>query len=215
MLSARICLVLCIVFPALVSMPAFAQSDVPDNSMCALQNTLSATRDKLWENNDKFWHRGEYERCIATMRLVTQIDPHDIEAYDDGAWLMQNQLRDEEAEAFLLEGLRSNGDVYDLYFALGHFYYMHEQFDKAVDCLALATTFDPPMIVWNTLAHAYEHAGYVDSALNIWALRKAADPDDPVPHIQINRITSGEPPSNTPGIISRAREERKARAGIR
>ncbi|MCE5314999.1 MAG: hypothetical protein ABFD49_05195 [Armatimonadota bacterium] len=198
----------------LIATPVFAQSDVPEESAYALQNMFAVTRDKLWECNDKFWHRGEYERCIAMMRLITQVDPHDMDAYDNGAWLMQNQLRDEDAEAFLLDGLPGNSDTYDIYFALGYFYYIHERPDEAIDYLAIAVTLEPPMFAWHTLAHAYEYAGDVDSALSVWTLRAAVDPDNPVPHIQIDRIMSGEPPSDTPGMVSRAREERKARAGI-
>jgi tetratricopeptide (TPR) repeat protein len=199
----------------LTASPALAQDQVPDESMQALQNILGNTRDTLWEKNDEFWHRGEFERCIATMRLITQIDPHDMEAYDDGAWLMQNQLRDDEAEVFLKEGLANNPDSYFMYFCLGYFYYIHERFDEAIDCLSVATTFDPPMTSWHTLAHAYENAGYVDSALNTWVLRSIVDPENPVPPMQITRMMSGGEPSGIPQMMSRAREERKARAKMK
>ncbi|MEN6357104.1 MAG: hypothetical protein ABFD83_08485 [Armatimonadota bacterium] len=198
-----------------ISIPAYAQSSVPADSMNGLQITFSITRDKLWQINDDFWHAGEFERCIATMRLITQIDPHDTQAYSDGAWLMQNQLRDDEAEVFLLEGLADNGDIYDLYFEVGYYYYTHERFNEAVDYLIAASTFDAPMPVWHTLAHAYESAGYAESALGVWALRSAVDPENPVPQMQIERILSGGPASDIPRFLSQARQERKARAGIK
>lgn len=204
-------ILLCLIFLSM-AMPAIAQSPVPQESMTALQEILGATRDMLWDKNDEFWHRGEFERCIATMRLITRIDPHDMEAYDDGAWLMQNQLRDDEAEVFLKEGLANNPDNYYMYFCLGYYYYIYERFDEAIDCLSVATTFNPPMVSWHTLAHAYESAGYIDSALNIWALRCQVDPDNQIPPMQIQRILSGEPPSGIPKMMSKSREERKARA---
>lgn len=200
---------------AVVSTPAYAQSSVPAESMNALQNTFSITRDKLWQINDDFWHKGEFERCIATLCLITQVDPHDTQAYGDGAWLMQNQLRDDEAEAFLLKGLAYNGNVGDLYFELGYFYYIHERFDEAVDCLAIATTFDVPMVVWHTLAHAYEQAGNIEASLGVWDYRREVDPDNPIPQIQIDRILSGGPASDMPRFMSQAREKRKTRAGIK
>ncbi|MCE5323967.1 hypothetical protein LLG46_11720 [bacterium] len=206
--------VIAILFLA-ISLPTCAQVSVPQGSIDKLSSTFSITRDKLWELNDEFWHEGEFERCIAMMRLITRIDPHDTQAYSDGAWLMQNQLRDDEAEVFLLEGLANNGDVYDLYFELGYYYYLHERFDEAIDYLIAASTFDAPMTTWHTLAHAYELAGYVDSSLGVWAYRNSVDPENPVPPMQIERILSGGPASGVPRFMSQARQERKARAGMK
>lgn len=167
-------------------------------------------RDRLWETDDVFWHRGEYERCIAATRLITQIDPHDIDAYDSTAWLMQNQLRDDEAEAFLLEGLKNNPDTYDMYFNLGYFCYMHERFEESVTYLEQSAGFGAPIIpVWHLLAHAHELAGRPDESLSIWLQMEALELDQLVPVIQIERILRGEPATNIPRAMSHSREERK------
>ncbi|MCE5198949.1 MAG: tetratricopeptide repeat protein [Armatimonadota bacterium] len=202
-------LLICFALWAAVSSSAFSQQQIPPESLDKLQNIFADVRDRLWEVNDEFWHSGEYERCIATMRLIVQIDPHDIDAYDNTAWLMQNDFRDEEAEAFLKEGLANNTDRYDMYFNLGYFLYMHERYDEAVQFLTMATAFDPPNFVWHSLAHAYEHAGRTTEALDLWATRIQAEPDDPVATNQFNRMLKGGPQSDTPAMMSRWREERK------
>lgn len=178
-----------------------------------LGEVFAVTRDTLWELNDVFWHRGDYERCIANTRLIAEIDPRDVEAYESGAWLMQNQFRDDEAEAFLRKGLRLNPDVYDLYFALGYFLYMHLRYEESLQYLETAASFEAPFFVWHQLAHAYEHAGLTGESLNIWLQREFMDPEFLVPAAQVDRILRGEPPPNIPETIQQWRQQRREREG--
>ena len=194
---------------AIISPIASAQIPIPAGTLDKLQDTFSLLRDDLWVQNDVFWHRGEYDRCIATCKLITKIDPHEVEAYDDAAWLMQNDFRDDEAEAFLLDGLKNNLDRYDMYFCVGYFYYMHERSDKAINALESASSFESPGFVRHILAHAYEQAGCEEDAFNIWLQAEALDPDDQVPRNQIERMMKGGPTSNMPHIITQMRKERK------
>ena len=208
MRNLHLTLIIALALLMLAHLGASAQQQIPNESLGRLQDVFSELRDRLWQIDDDFWHRGEFERCIATMRLITALDPRDVEAYADTAWLLQNQLRDDEAEAFLLEGLANNPDIYDLYFDLGYYYYMHQRFAEAVAKLEAAVTFDVPSMVWHLLAHAYEHAGDPGEAFNIWVQREAMEPDSPVPRIQIERLLTGGAPSIAPEMARHAREER-------
>jgi tetratricopeptide (TPR) repeat protein len=172
-----------------------ARADIPAASRETLEDVFTAVRDGLWQENDRFWHAGDFERCIAAVRLVTELDPHDTEAFSNGSWLMWNQGRSDEAEAFLIRGLALNRDVDDLYFDLGFFYYNAGRFSEAIDCLEPAAAMKTHWRTWHMLAHAYEHAGDKSAALNIWLMMEARDPDFLVPRIQIDRIlTGGAPP---------------------
>lgn len=193
----------------LSSFSASAQQKIPEDTYNNLRYTFTMLSIDLWKENDRFWHSGEYDRCIAMMRLITQVDPGDVEAYSDGAWLMQSQLRDEEAEAFLLEGVRNNTDIYDLYFELGHYYYYHTRYDEAVRYFETAVSFKCPELVWRQLAHALEHDGDPGGAMNIWLQLEYANPDDLVPQMQIDRLSKGEPADDVPAFMSKAREQRK------
>ena len=186
-----------------------SEQTMPYDSLSSLQEIFTTINDKLWEASEDYWHKGEYDRCIAVMQLITEINPYDVQAYDDGAWLMENELRDDEAEAFLLKGIKNNRESSELYFSLGRFYYFRERFNEAIGYFEVAVSFDVSDIMWHSLAHAYEHAGLTTDALEIWLQREAIDPEDAVPFNQINRIIQGNPAPDTPGFINRAREERR------
>lgn len=178
---------------------ASAQQQVPADSLEKLQSVLGDVRDQLWERNDVFWHHGEFNRCIAMMRMITSIDPHDTEAYEDGSWLMASDLREHDAEAYLVEGLRNNPDVYDIYFELGSFYYFRARFSEAIPLYAICMSFDDtPPFVRHQLAHAYEQYGCVGDALDTWIEAEAAEPNNPVCAMHIDRIMSGGEPSHVP-----------------
>jgi tetratricopeptide (TPR) repeat protein len=177
-------------------------------SLANVKETFRLACDYLWQLDDYYWHQGQYERCIAILRLITQLDPHDTDAYGSGAWLMQNQLRDGEAELFLLEGLRNNQDVYDIYFELGFFCYLHERFEEAISYLENALCLDPPARVYHLLAHCYEHVGDIAQAINVWTICESAEPENLVPYIQIDRILRGGKPSQGPALARKSREER-------
>ncbi len=203
---------LCICCLALLAITggAEAQQPIPARSLDAMQQTLGDVRDRLYEANDAFWHRGQYERCIATLRLITEMDPQDTEAFDNAAWLMENQLRDDECEAFRLKGIRMNPDEPDLYFSLGYFYYMRERYPEAISYMERAVSLGSPLITRHMLAHAYESANDTYDALAEWLQIEDLEPGDLVPTNQIDRILQGEPDANLPRTMTRWREERKA-----
>lgn len=189
---------------------ALAQQQVPQDSLEKLQSVFGDVRDQLWTRNDDFWHHGEFNRCIAMMRVITSMDPYDTEAYEDGAWLMDSDLRESDAEAYLIEGLGNNRDVYDLYFELGSFYYFRTRYDEAIPLYATCMTFaDTPLFVRHQLAHAYEHAGYISDALETWLESEAAEPDNPIPAMHIERIMQGGEPSQVPGAATRSIKHRQ------
>ena len=191
--------------------PASAEQRPPQETLERLGEMFAITRDTLWEINDGFWHAGEYEHCIANLRLIAQIDPRDVEAFDSAAWLMQNFFRDDEAEPFLRTGLLNNPDVYDLYFSLGYFLYMHMRYDEAIPMLETAASFDVPFFVLHLLAHTYELAGNSTDSLDIWLQMEYTDPQFNVPTSQIDRVLGGDPPVNMPETTQRWRQERRER----
>lgn len=206
------CVLTFLIFFSVIFVPVEAtQTEIPQSSLEKLQDILAALRDKLWEIDDLFWHRGEYARCVAVLRLITAVDPHDTDAYSNAAWLIENALmRDaNEAEEVLLEGLKHNPDVYDMYWELGFFYYIHARFGEAIDHLEKAVAFEVPDYVWHFLAYAHEHAGDVGTALAIWFQQEVAESDSPVPGIQIERILSGRPAPIPPEMARHIRESRE------
>ncbi len=193
-----------------------AQQQVPPESMDKLVEVFSIFRDELWERNDDYWHRGWFDRCIGNMRIITQLDPHDTEAYTNTAWLMSSDLREEEAEAFLREGLANNTDSSDMYFELGMFLYLRMRFDESLIYLSGAVVTGAPPFVWHQLAHAYERAGRIGDCLDTWFILEAMEPDSGVPAMQIDRILHGGEPSRAPeGIVESIAHRKQERAAGR
>src|SRR5687768_11192499 len=42
----------------------------------------------LWIRTDDYFHRGEYKPILRLVKLITTIDPHQIDVYATGAWHM-------------------------------------------------------------------------------------------------------------------------------
>lgn len=151
----------------------------------------------LWVRADEFFHTGNYEAIIPMVRIITWLDPHQLDVYDTGAWHLAYNFTDSQersdrryipaARALLEEGIHNNPNIFDLYFSLGWTNFQKIQdYPDAVKWFRLANTkgsIDPatgkirppkaqfkdrPQFVGHSLAHAYERAGDIDQAIAQW-----------------------------------------------
>lgn len=145
----------------------------------------------LWIRADTFFHSGRYHAIIPIVRLVTWLDPHNIDVYITGAWHLdynfvdQGQMSDKRyipaSIALLEEGIANNPDIWDLYFELGWTHYTKKLMDddKAIYYLEQACKrpgLDPNTgekiprmeFVDHMLAHSYENAGRLGDAMRVW-----------------------------------------------
>ncbi len=150
----------------------------------AAMGMREAVASVLWVQADQFFHTGEYEAVLPLVRLVTWLDPHQIDVYSTGAWQLDYNLVDSHersdrryipaAISLLKEGIRNNPDIYDLYFDLGWMHYMQKlkEYEGGAYWIAEATKHgakDPntgedqprPSFVDRMLAHAYEKRGLI------------------------------------------------------
>src|SRR5438034_675320 len=134
----------------------------------------------LWVKTDDYFHRGEYEPILRLVRLITTIDPHQIDVYTTGAWHMAYNFMDKRlirtGLEFLEDGVKNNPTIYDLYFESGYTNMdKTRDFPKAIYWYQQASTKGttdgktmPPKFTWFQLAHAYEASGDVDTAIQQW-----------------------------------------------
>lgn len=157
----------------------------------AAMGMREAVASMLWVRADEFFHSGEFEAILPIVRVVTWLDPHQLEVYSTGAWHLDYNFVDEEhrsdrryippAIGLLKEGVSNNPDVYDLYFELGWMHYQQKikDYKGAAKWIAEATkrdSMDPntgdklprPGFVDRMLAHAYERVGDIDRAEAEW-----------------------------------------------
>lgn len=160
-----------------------------------------AVASMLWVRADEFFHSGNYEAILPIVRLVTWLDPQQIDVYSTGAWHLDYNFVDQDqrsdrrcippAIALLEEGVKNNPEIYDLYFELAwtHYYQKIKNYPKAVEWMERACTkkaVDPntgrmiarPAFVDRMLAHGYEKMGDYDKAVAQWErLLKIAEND--------------------------------------
>lgn len=134
----------------------------------------------LWVRADEFFHSGDYEAIIPLVRIITWLDPHQIDVYSTGSWHLAYNFVDSHQRAdhrymapaikLIEEGIENNPTTHDLYTDLGFTIYFlkTQEFDKSVVWLKRSVGHKPPNYVYHLLAHAYEKEGKIDDALQVW-----------------------------------------------
>jgi tetratricopeptide (TPR) repeat protein len=167
--------------PGLQAAPGGSDS----SSLTQVDGIVSAVVDNLWAQGDMYWHEGDYPRIIALDRIITQADPHFVDAFNTGAWLMWSDGLDGDAQAFYELAVRSNPHDPAAYYDYGMFLFNHRH-DYAAAIRVYRRDVQqasPGVLDWRMLAHSYEKADAWDQAVGIWRQIKArwphGDPRDP------------------------------------
>jgi hypothetical protein len=148
----------------------------------------------LWVRADEFFHEGDYDAILPMVRMVTWLDPHNLDVYITGAWHLAYNFTDSSersdrryipaAQKLLEEGDANNPGVYDIAFELGwqntdkikdyeraHYWFkICAEERKGMDERGELTK-PVPMFVWHQLAHSLARLGRIDDCVAVW--RKA------------------------------------------
>src|SRR5579872_647456 len=160
--------------------------------MLGLQQAVAGA---LWVRADEFFHEGDYDAILPIVRMVTWLDPHQLDVYITGAWHLSYNFTDSSersdrryipaSQRLLEEGYENNQTLYDIPFELG---WENEDkiknYERAEHWFRIATTkqsadagadnLQPaPMFVWHMLAHSLERQGRIDECLDIWRIALA------------------------------------------
>ncbi len=144
--------------------------------------------DILWIGIDGYWHEGDWNSSLRLCKEIVQIDPHFVEAYTNGAYLLWNQNRDKEAIAMYEQGIAANPESPDLYFDFGFFYRDRKNYDKAIRFFRQAVKYGAPATQQHMLAATLEEAGKKQEALEEWRNILKRFPDDGVAPRKIERL---------------------------
>ena len=99
----------------------------------------------LWVKADSFFDTGNYDAILPLIRLVTILDPHQIDVYATGMWHIGYNFTDEEqrsdrryipaALALGKEGYQNNPNTYEMFFETGWMWYhkIDDDYEHAVD----------------------------------------------------------------------------------
>ena len=104
-----------------------------DQLLFALAGFREMVAGILWVRADKFFDEGNYDAVLPIIRLVTILDPKQIDVYATGMWHIAYNFTDEgsrsdrryvpSALALGAEGARNNDYTYELFFETGWIWY--------------------------------------------------------------------------------------------
>lgn len=150
----------------------------------------SAVAGALWVRADEFFHEGDYDAILPLVRMVTWLDPHQLDVYITGSWHLSYNFTDANersdrryipaAQRLLQEGIENNPSVYDVPFELGwqnydkmkifaeaEHWFRESSLRKGTDQQGRSDQ-PAPNFVWHMLAHALEREGKIDECIEVW-----------------------------------------------
>jgi tetratricopeptide (TPR) repeat protein len=160
-----IALFLCLACPCAVK-----AAPTPQSSPAQVTGILNHVEGRLSAQRDYYWHQGDYPRIIALDRILTEMDPHFLDCYETGGWLMDSLGDTKDAEAYYRLGVANNPRVEVPYYGLGFFYFntLHKYRLAASVFHQGALLPGENILDWKMVAHSYEHAQEYDKAVATW-----------------------------------------------
>lgn len=153
----------------------------PDQMLFALAGFREMIAGILWVRADSFFDSGNYDAILPIIRLVTILDPHQIDVFATGMWHIGYNFTDEEqrsdrryipsALALGKEGSDQNNETYELFFETGWLWYhkIDDDYSKAVSWFEKARDRSDMLPARkNLLGMAYQRNGQVEEGLKTY-----------------------------------------------
>ncbi|GEM_PF-5115955 len=158
---------------------------------------LAQAMENIWSGSDEHFHRGEWNHTVNLNRIIVQAEPWRDECFANSAYLLWSSDRNDEAIAFLKQGIDVNPKSYPLLDELGYHYAVNlKQPIEGIPYYERAMKTKPPQLKFYTahnLARAYEKTNQWDKALKLWEI--AVDmqvapsiPNNPIAEQGIRRV---------------------------
>lgn len=152
-----------------------------DQMLFALGGFREMLAGILWVRADAFFDQGNYDAILPMIRLVTILDPHQIDVYATGVWHIAYNFTDEQsrsdrrylpaAVALGAEGAEKNDHTYEMFFETGWLWYhkIDDNYDRAVYWWEEAHKRDDiQQARRNILSNAYIRDGRLDKAMDMY-----------------------------------------------
>jgi hypothetical protein len=134
----------------------------------------------LWVKADSYFHEGRYQEIVPLCRIITWLDPHQIDVYATGYWHMGWNFVDSEERSdrrylpesldFLKAGIRNNWTIYDLYHEAA-FTYIDDKtrkYDQVYPWALAARERGSLPAYQHLIPHALEHEGKIEDCIAWW-----------------------------------------------
>lgn len=153
----------------------------PEQFLLALSGFREMIAGILWVKGDSFFDSGNYDAILPIIRLVTWLDPHQIDVYATGIWHIGYNFTDEQSRsdrrylpsaiALGKEGAQNNPDTFEMYFETGWLWYhkIDDDYPQAVKYWEQAIQHkDMIPARKNLLANAYQRSGDIEKAMGYY-----------------------------------------------
>jgi tetratricopeptide (TPR) repeat protein len=168
-----------------------------------LDSIWYAASNRMSQQCDSWYSRGEYLRCIQLLKIETTIFPYDFDSVSLLGWFQQS-TEDEAGELATYVAFRRNnaGDSLAPYLE-AMFYYRKKLYAKVPPLLEplIKATPHPDASVYRQLAHCYEDMNLLSDSKRIWQAFLAIAPNDPAAKTNLSRVEKklkGEVPLGAP-----------------
>src|SRR5581483_2806028 len=152
-----------------------------DQLLASLAGLREMVAGILWIKADEYFDNGQFDAVLPIIRLVTWLDPRQIEVYATGSWHIGYNFTDEQnrsdrryvpiALKLLDDGVHQNPDTYRLYHEYGWMYYhkVEDRYDRAEQLFEEAVS-KPDVIpaLKSMVAHAALKNGDPEKALQVF-----------------------------------------------
>lgn len=153
-----------------------------DQLLVALAGFREMVAGILWVRADTFFDTGNYDAILPIIRLVTILDPKQIDVYATGMWHIAYNFTDEQSRsdrryipsalALGAEGAKNNDYTYELFFETGWIWYhkIDDDYENAVKWWEKAGEREDMQVARrNILAMAYLRNGDIEKAKDFYA----------------------------------------------
>lgn len=154
-----------------------------------LDEVIFGLSSYLIAETDWWWHAGDYPQILRAQETILWLDPQWTEGYGLAGYLYWSLGRNTEAVGTYRRGVAVVPEAWETHFELGFYYYnAWKRYEEAVPHFARARELGAPSAQARLHAHALEHAGHPREALEVWRELLAADPNNGVLRLNIERL---------------------------
>ena len=155
----------------------------PDQLLFALAGFREMIAGLLWVRADAYFDEGNYDAILPMVRIVTMLDPKELDVYSTGMWHVAYNFTDEAqrsdrryvgpALALGKEGARLNNYTYELWYDTGWIWYhkVDDDYFEAVNYFEKANKYD-----YQSLYKDYKAAGMNDFEAAVRASNNSIPP---------------------------------------
>jgi tetratricopeptide (TPR) repeat protein len=163
----------------------------------ALLADIYWTRAVQYFGNKHIQQSTRYDLLAPLLDITTDLDPHLIPAYQDGAVFLSQAPpwgagQPDKAVALLEKGTRANPEYWRLYFTLGFVHYLDRRDYKAAEQAFAKGAEVPGALEWmkTMAARMAEHASDINTAIALWRGVYEMTREETVKHTAIDHIVS-------------------------